>query len=83
MGIDGLQETVELAIYYTNSFNREHRWQSEDRIHRLGMCGTALYADMVVSGTVDELPLAAFKTTADLIQTLMDRPEMIPYLNED
>jgi hypothetical protein len=83
MGIDGLQEAVELAIYYANSFNREHRWQSEDRIHRLGMCGTALYADMVAHGTVDRMVLDSYKVTEDLIANLMRRPELIPILNED
>jgi hypothetical protein len=83
MGIDGLQEAVELGIYYANSYNREHRWQSEDRIHRLGMCGTALYADMVAPGTVDRLALESFKVTEDLIATLMQRPELIPILNDE
>lgn len=83
MGIDGLQEAVELAIYYSNSWNREERWQSEDRIHRIGMRGTALYADCVAPGTVDRMILDSFKATEDLIETLMRRPELVPILNED
>lgn len=51
-GLDGLQ-VAELAVYYSNGFNSEQRWQSEDRIHRIGMGGRAHYVDIVAPHTVD------------------------------
>jgi len=41
-------------IYYSNSFNLEHRQQSEDRAHRAGQKGSVLYIDIVAKNTVDE-----------------------------
>lgn len=83
MGLDGLQKAAERAIYYSGSFNREHRWQSEDRIHRLGMRGTAWYGDMVAPKTVDQMILDSYKKTEELISSVMSRPELLPVLNED
>jgi len=47
------------------------------------MCGTALYADMIAPGTVDRMILDAYKTTSDLIATLMDRPELLAITNDE
>lgn len=41
------------AFYVTNSFNLEHRVQSEDRIHRIGQTLSTLYMDFVSPGTVE------------------------------
>lgn len=83
MGLDGLQHVCQRSIWYSNSFNREHRWQGEDRIHRLGMCGTALNVDMIAPNTVDRMILASYKKTEDLIGAIMRRPEMVQTLNDD
>ena len=42
------------VVYYSNSFNLEHRLQSEDRAHRIGQTKTVTYTDLVAPGTVDE-----------------------------
>lgn len=42
------------VVYYSNSFNLEHRLQSEDRAHRIGQDKTVHYIDLVARGTVDE-----------------------------
>lgn len=52
-GIDGLQKQARSAIYYSNSFNAIHRWQSEDRTHRGGMTGPCTYFDPIARGSVD------------------------------
>lgn len=83
MGLDGLQKVCQRSIWYSNSYNREHRWQGEDRIHRLGMCGTALNIDMIAPNTVDRMILASYKKTENLISALMSRPELIPTLNDE
>lgn len=48
------------VFYYSNSFNPEHRIQSEDRAHRIGQDGAILegqmgvhYTDIIGRGTVD------------------------------
>ena len=41
------------VIYYTNSFDLEHRMQSEDRIHRIGQHETCNYYDLICKGTLD------------------------------
>lgn len=46
------------AVYYSNSFNAIDRWQSEDRIHRIGTRGTVVYTDLVGTGGVDAYILA-------------------------
>lgn len=80
MGLDGLQKACQRSIWYSNSYNREVRWQGEDRIHRLGMCGTALNIDMIAPNTVDRLILTSYKKTEDLIASIMSRPELVPIL---
>lgn len=44
---------AETSFYYSNSFNLEHRLQSEDRNHRIGTTGSVRYFDLEAIGTVD------------------------------
>lgn len=64
------------VIYYSNSHNGEHRWQSEDRCHRIGQEAACVrYADIVAEGTVDSRitdNLRAKKILAQLV--LGDEP---------
>lgn len=41
------------AIYYSNSYNAIDRWQSEDRIHRIGTRGAVVYTDLIAKGSID------------------------------
>lgn len=43
-----------IHYYYSNSFNSEDRWQSEDRSHRGEQKNTCLYKDIFIKGTVDD-----------------------------
>ena len=52
-GVDGLQKVCSMALYYSNTFNSIQRWQSEDRIHRIGMGDKAFYGDFVAKGCID------------------------------
>jgi len=81
-GLDGLQ-CCNTSFYYSNTFNREHRWQSEGRIHRLGQQHSALYVDFVTPGTVDELILDAHAATADLARTIMASPHLLQGAHHD
>ena len=42
------------VVYYSNSYNLEHRIQSEDRAHRIGQKNNVVYVDLICTGTVDE-----------------------------
>lgn len=44
---------AETTYYYSNSFDLEHRLQSEDRNHRIGTTGHVLYRDLEAIGTID------------------------------
>lgn len=41
------------AVYYSNSYNAIDRWQSEDRIHRIGTKGAVVYTDLIAKGGLD------------------------------
>ncbi|MCC6425659.1 MAG: DEAD/DEAH box helicase [Phycisphaerales bacterium] len=53
---EGMAEALacKTCIYYSNSFNLQHRLQSEDRAHRIGQRWPVQYIDIVASGTMDE-----------------------------
>ena len=44
---------AETVIYYSNSFDLEHRQQSEDRTHRIGTKNSVTYIDLIADGTID------------------------------
>lgn len=60
-GVDGLQKVCSDAIYYSNSYNAIDRWQSEDRIDRIGSLGAASYFDLIARGSVDRPILSNLK----------------------
>lgn len=64
-----LQGHCATVIYFSNSFNAIHRWQSEDRTHRLGMLGSVTYFDLIARGSIDlgiRRNLTSKKSLADL-----------------
>lgn len=48
-----LQGLCTRAMYYSNSFRSIDRFQSEDRIHRIGTIGIVTITDMVARGSID------------------------------
>lgn len=54
------------VIYYSNSFDLEHRLQSEDRAHRIGQSRTVNYIDLVAKGTVDSKIVQSLREKKDL-----------------
>ena len=52
-GTDGLQYACANAIYYSNSFSAIDRWQSEDRIDRIGQTKSCSYFDLIARGSPD------------------------------
>jgi SNF2 family DNA or RNA helicase len=45
---------AEVVYYYSNDFSYEHRYQTEDRAHRIGLVHPVLYVDLVAYDTYDE-----------------------------
>jgi SNF2 family DNA or RNA helicase len=54
------------VVYYSNTFNLEHRLQSEDRAHRIGQRNNVTYYDLVARGTVDKHVIKALKNKMDI-----------------
>lgn len=76
-----LQGGCNHAIYYSNSFNAIDRWQSEDRIHRIGTNGDVLYTDLVCKGAVDKLILSNLKRKQGISELALG--EIIKTLEEE
>lgn len=81
-GVDGLQ-VASLAVYYSCSFNAEHRWQSEGRIHRIGTTESVLYLDLVCPGTVDGLVLKNLLSKGNVAKAVLENPLMLNGGNDD
>lgn len=60
-----------LAVYYSNSYNLEHRLQSEDRCHRIGQTERVVYVDLYVPGTVDEKIMHVLADKKNLADTVI------------
>lgn len=60
------------VIYYSNSYNLEHRLQSEDRAHRIGQTRSVAYLDLIARGTVDEKVIGALKNKQALGDKLLN-----------
>lgn len=60
------------AIYNNNTNRAIHRWQSEDRIWRVGMGGNACIWDIVAQGSVDKGILKNLKLKKDLSDLVLD-----------
>jgi SNF2 family DNA or RNA helicase len=50
-----------MVVYFSNSYNLEHRIQSEDRAHRIGQTKSVNYVDLCVPGTIDEKIIKALR----------------------
>jgi SNF2 family DNA or RNA helicase len=59
------------AIYYSNTYNLEHRAQSEDRNHRTGQKNQVTYYDIIAEDTVDDTISLALQTKTDLVAAIL------------
>jgi len=76
-----LQGTANLAVYYSHIDGPINRWQSEDRIHRLGTVGIVDYIDLVAEGSLDKRILKTYATGVALSE--MALPEIRDLLLEE
>lgn len=72
-GTDGLQKICENMIYYSNSFNALHRWQSEDRLHRAGMKGGFMAWDIRAARSVDGTIITNVKNKKSISDLTFDQ----------
>jgi len=57
--------------YYSQSYNWEHRAQSEDRAHRIGLQHSVLYIDYIANGTIDGKILRALRKNHKFAQQVL------------
>ena len=69
-GIDLTSATYE--IFYSNSFSKTDRLQSEDRCHRTGMRESLTIIDLVCKETVDEQVMQALMTHKAMTTALLE-----------
>lgn len=65
-GIGITLTAASLVVYYSNTFDFEHRAQSEDRAHRIGQTKSVTYVDLVADNTIDARIVKALKDKKDL-----------------
>jgi len=59
------------TIYYSNSYNFEHRIQSEDRLHRIGQDQHVTYYDLLLKNTIDLTVLNCLRKKGNMADMLM------------
>ena len=69
-GIGITLTAANMVIYYANSFDLEHRLQSEDRAHRSGLTHSVTYVDLVTQDTIEEKILMALRKKIDIAATI-------------
>jgi len=81
-GGTGLNLAVaDTVIYYSNDFNADTRWQSEDRAHRIGQKNNVTYIDLISPGTIDTKILSSLMEKKNLADALLDNPRK--FVGED
>ena len=61
------------AIFFENTASIEERAQAEDRQHRIGMTGTAVYIDLVCEDTYDEGIMQLLKSKRTLSEYIREK----------
>lgn len=76
-GGTGLNLAVaDTVIYYSNDFNADTRWQSEDRAHRIGQKNNVTYIDLIAERTIDNDILQSLRSKKNLADALLDDPRL-------
>ena len=76
-----LQGNCNDVLYYSNSDNSIHRWQSEDRNHRIGTNGSVVYTDLIAKFSIDKKILSNLRKKKSLSQMALD--DIKDWLDED
>lgn len=77
-GGTGLNLAVaDTVIYFSNDFNADTRWQSEDRAHRIGQKNNVTYIDLVTPGTIDGKILRSLRDKKNVADSVLDNPRFL------
>jgi SNF2 family DNA or RNA helicase len=71
------------VIYYSNSYNLEHRLQSEDRTHRIGQTKPVLYIDLVAPDTIEGAVLEALKNKKAIADEVITSKALLKLLTSE
>ena len=71
-GIGLTLTAASIVIYYSNGFNAEERWQSEDRAHRIGQYKSVTYIDLIAPGTIDGKIVKALRKKENVANLVMN-----------
>lgn len=74
---------ADTVIYYSNSYNLEHRLQSEDRTHRIGQTKSVLYIDLVAPNTIEGAVIKALKDKKNLADKVINSASLREFLEEN
>lgn len=74
-GIDLFSSST--VFYFANSWNYEHRIQSEDRVHRIGQTKSVTYIDFLTENTIDTVIYESLQRKEDLANHILGDPEKI------
>lgn len=70
-----LVESAKVA-YISNTFNLEHRLQSEDRNHRIGQHSAVLYTDFITKGSIEERVLMILRQKKDMARFILNKAKI-------
>jgi len=59
-------DNASMVVYFSNTYNLEHRLQSEERAQAVNKKDSVLYVDLVARNTVDEKIIHALRNKIDL-----------------
>lgn len=63
-------DIANLVVYYSNSYDLEHRSQSEERPQAVGKSNSVTYIDLLTPDTVDEVIIKALRAKISLATTI-------------
>lgn len=67
-----LQGLCNRAVYYSNDWRAIDRWQSEDRIHRLGTVGVCVYTDLIAKHSPDRKIMTNLRNKKSISDFILD-----------
>lgn len=81
-GIGVTLTEAQTVFYFSNTFSSEHRKQSEDRAHRIGLKHTVVYVDLIAEDTIDGR-IVEVLTKADKLARLVLQDDTRPGAGND
>lgn len=80
-GLDSLKD-ADYAIYLSNSYSVEHRFQSENRIYRGSIARCKYIIDIIANGTCEDRVTEALKQGKELLDTGRTDVELFKYFGK-